>query len=657
MGNGQECPCYGGATNSRADALVRSWFVCLCVGGLAGCGDPDGKASKDTQRVRQTPRAIAVEGAIPSPAINPSSELGSIRGNNDALEFHRRLTDELSNVDPGGTEWASEAFSEVVTAEMKELSKLLLHPEDLKAAFIQSKLAGDFVFGPLRPTDLESVYAGDDMRVKRSTGDEKPTALVPGSAESFTHALQTLVSPLAAASDKRAKFKTMHVELKGDNMLTKMLFEMRGRNPDGWLQMTSTWHCQWTQQEPPRLRSVQVTDYQETTRGASGSIEFADVAPRVLSGTSSYRDQLAKSFDYWRARSDKSLVADLLGAQGVIVGDVNGDNLDDVYVLQPGGLPNRLYLHELDGTARDVSAESGVDVLDFCRSALFIDLDNDGDQDLALGMAWKLFLMENDGTGQFTPRGGFPTDGQVNSMAAADYDNDGDLDIYVCGRDASGEIKAEEGALGIPMPYYDANNGGRNMLFRNDGSFALQDATNEVGMDVNNRRFSLACAWEDFDNDGDQDLYVSNDFGRNNLWRNDAGPKPGSRTFTDIAGEAKVLDIGPGMSAAWGDYNNDGNMDLYVANMWSNAGNRITLQKQFLPGANAATKKQARRHARGNSVYVNDGNGTFRDHTQTSGANMARWAWSSNFIDLNNDGRQDLVVANGMITAGDAGDL
>jgi hypothetical protein len=111
------------------------------------------------------------------------------------------------------------------------------------------------------------------------------------------------------------------------------------------------------------------------------------------------------------------------------------------------------------------------------------------------------------------------------------------------------------------------------------------------------------------------------------------------------------------MSAAWGDYNRDGLLDLYVANMWSNAGNRITLQKQFLPDANSAIKAQARRHARGNSVYLNNGDGTFRDHTRHSGANMARWAWSSNFIDMDNDGNRDLVVANGMITAGDAGDL
>nr|NIP96867.1 VCBS repeat-containing protein [Akkermansiaceae bacterium] len=187
----------------------------------------------------------------------------------------------------------------------------------------------------------------------------------------------------------------MHIELRGDHAFTKMLFEMRGRKPEGWIQATSTWHCEWTTGAPHRLRSVRVTDYREAKPGHDGRIEFADAAPAVLAGTGSYPRQLAQSFDYWRARSDKSLVADLLGAQGVVVADVNGDDLDDLYVLQPGGLPNRLFIRQADGTARDISAEAGVDILDFCRSALLVDLDNDGDQDLALALAWKLVLMEN----------------------------------------------------------------------------------------------------------------------------------------------------------------------------------------------------------------------------------------------------------------------
>lgn len=586
------------------------------------------------------------------------AESGKIAGGAGSLEMHKRLADEFKEVDPDQSGWESESLSEGVAARMKSLAKLLIHPEDLKAEQLAGLLAENFRSGPVRYRELVSLSESLTMNVTAPrAGAEDQAKVSQQDAEAFSGTLRSLSSLLEGAAQRRAKFKVMHVSLKDDHASTKMLFEMRGRHAQGWRQVTSTWHCEWTLESPHRLRSLRVSDYREARPGKAGRIEFVDTAPAILANTTSYREQLARSFDYWRARSDKSLVADLLGAQGVIVGDVNGDELDDVYVLQPGGLPNRLFLHQRDGTARDASAESGLDVLDFCRSALLIDLDNDGDQDLALGLAWSLLLMENDGKGRFTPKDKLQSEGQVNSLAAADYDNDGDLDIFICGRDASGAIKAEQGALGIPMPYYDANNGGPNTLFRNDEGFAFVDVTKAVGMNVPNRRFSLACAWEDFDNDGDQDLYVANDFGRNNLWRNDPGPKPGERTFVDIAEKAGVVDIGPGMSAAWGDYNGDGLADLYVANMWSNAGNRITLQKEFLPGANADIRKQARRHARGNSVYLNQGDGTFQDLTQPSGANMARWAWSSNFIDLDNDGNRDLVVANGMITAGDAGDL
>ncbi len=596
-----------------------------------------------------------------TPAATASGK--SISRSDRPLDFHRRLAGEFANLDPSETGWKSEAFSEAAGGEMMIIGKLIIHPENLTPSALSPRLDDGFVCGPLRPDPLEPVFESPSIHIKRAPVRPGKSGWKHRGAAGFSKALKILSSALDTAADRRAKFKIMHVDLRPDRVLTRILFEMRGRKSTGWIQISSTWNCEWSLSEPPRLLSAFITDHQEVTPGDSGHIEFVDAAPAVLSGSASYRNQLAMGFDYWRARSDKSLVADLLGTQGVAVGDVNGDHRDDVYVLQPGGLPNRLFLHQPDGTARDISTESGADVLDFCRSALLVDLDNDGDKDLALGLAWKLFLLENDGTGHFTPRGGYESNGQVNSMAAADYDNDGDLDIFICGRDASGEMKSQQGALGIPMPYYDANNGGPNALFRNNfdsGSgraFGFTNATKETGLDVNNHRFSLACAWEDFDNDGDQDLYVSNDFGRNNLFRNDGPDQDGVVRFTDVAAAANVQDIGPGMSAAWGDYNNDGHMDIYVGNMWSNAGNRISLQKEFLPGADAATKEQARRHARGNSVYLNDGSGTFRDFTRSSGANMARWAWSSNFIDINNDGYQDLVVANGMISTGAPGDL
>jgi hypothetical protein len=165
-----------------------------------------------------------------------------------------------------------------------------------------------------------------------------------------------------------------------------------------------------------------------------------------------------------------------------------------------------------------------------------------------------------------------------------------------------------------------------------------------VGLGQNNHRFSFAASWEDYDNDGDLDLYVANDYGRNSLYRNDRG------TFRDVAASAGVEDISAGMSVSWGDVNNDGWMDLYVANMFSSAGNRVTYQRRFLPSADAGTRADYQRHARGNSLFVNAGDGTFRDVSESAGVTMGRWAWGSPFADLNHDGLQDIVVANGFLT-------
>jgi hypothetical protein len=145
---------------------------------------------------------------------------------------------------------------------------------------------------------------------------------------------------------------------------------------------------------------------------------------------------------------------------------------------------------------------------------------------------------------------------------------------------------------------------------------------------------------------------VANDFGRNNFYQNNGG------VFEDIAAGAGVEDISAGMSVSWSDYNQDGLMDVYVGNMFSSAGNRIAYQRQFREGLDAEANRAMKRHARGNSLFQNRGDGTFEDVTLPAGVNMGRWAWSSHFADVNNDSHEDLLVANGMVTsAEDTGDL
>ena len=174
-------------------------------------------------------------------------------------------------------------------------------------------------------------------------------------------------------------------------------------------------------------------------------------------------------------------------------------------------------------------------------------------------------------------------------------------------------------------------------------AWKFTNVTNETGLSHNNTRWSFAASWEDFDNDGDLDLYVANDYGRNNLYRNDGGH------FVDVAEEVGVEDLSAGMGVTWGDYNRDGLMDLYVSNMFSSAGSRITDQAHFKANTSGEIRTQYRRHTRGNSLFKNSG-GHFRDVSVDAGVTMGRWAWGSKFLDINNNGWEDLFVANGFVT-------
>ncbi len=383
---------------------------------------------------------------------------------------------------------------------------------------------------------------------------------------------------------------------------------------------------------------------------------FQDVTAAVFDRTESFQQQMLRGVPYWRARLDSASGIDVYGNNGIAVGDMDGDGWDEVYVCQPGGLPNRLYKNLGDGTVEDITERAGVGVLDDTASALFVDFRNSGSQDLvALTIHGPLlFLNQGNGAFRYKPdafRFATAPQGTFTGMAAADYDLDGRVDLYLC----TYIYFQSEDQYRYPAPYHDAQNGPPNFLFRNQltsaGGGFFEDVTAAVGLNHNNNRYSFAAAWCDYDGDGRPDLYVANDFGRNNLYKNDRG------RFRDVAAEAGVEDIGPGMSAAWFDYDGDGLPDLYVSNMWTASGQRLVEDKAFTPAADAALREAYRRHSKGNSLYRNRGDGTFEETGAAEGAEMGRWAWSADGLDFDNDGSPDIYVAAGMLTNSSEKDL
>lgn len=368
----------------------------------------------------------------------------------------------------------------------------------------------------------------------------------------------------------------------------------------------------------------------------------------VLDPDSPEAKQLAAGVPEWRSRLDLASGIDVYGQNGIAAGDVDNDGFDEIYVCQPGGLPNRLLKRGDDGLFRDISAAAGVDLLDHTSSALFVDFRNRGLQDLVVLSGSQPFFFENQGDGTFAIQPGVfrfaePPRGAFTGMAAADYDGDGYVDLYLC----TYIYFQSEDQYSYPSPYHDARNGPPNFLFRNrlaDGGF-FEDVTARVGLDENNDRYSFAPAWCDYDFDGRPELYVANDFGRNNLYKFD-----GVR-FRDVAAEAGVEDLGPGMSAAWFDADADGLPDLYVTNMWTAAGRRVTHDPAFSLVVDQGLAEEYRRHTKGNSLYRNKGDGTFDETRQ---AEMGRWAWTGDAFDFDADGVPEIVVAAGMISEPDS---
>ena len=567
----------------------------------------------------------------------------------------RQTSQRRQQLDPGRDGWDTEKFVGDAEVVLKQILNPFFQVGSIQD--LQKLVTRDFGCAPLRPDNLRVAFRDSSVEVRRAAlKSVRSTPVRYRGPSGLIQALQEFRGAHGDEAESKVQAKIYGMVAKGSMAATTVLVEVGGRSSQRVWQVRTKWDCLWqrTTDRPPRLSAIRVREYEEAhSRAQPGTTWFADCTQAALGENPAFHEQLAYGLDHWLQRIERAHRMHAFAATGLAVGDVNGDGLDDLYVCQPGGLPNRLFVQQPDGTALDYSVLGRVDWLDATSSALLVDLDNDGDQDLVLATLSGLVLMENSSTGRFRLVGVLPTAGaDMQSLSAVDYDGDSDLDLYVCLNFTKALPETTESQAAFV--YHNANDGAPNRLFRNEISseaWKFADVTGPTGLDKDNRRHSLAAAWEDYDNDGDQDLYVANDYGPNCLYRNDGGH------FVNIAQQADVLDFGSGMSVSWGDYNRDGLMDLYVGNMFSAAGSRVTSQQGFRPGADTSTRNRLRRFAKGNSLFENLGRGKFREVGGQKNVEIARWAWSSMLMDMNNSGAEDIFVANGYITTDDPGDL
>ena len=295
-------------------------------------------------------------------------------------------------------------------------------------------------------------------------------------------------------------------------------------------------------------------------------------------------------------------------AIGQAWGDYDRDGWVDFYVTDTKG-PNSLFRNNGDGTfSRPPIAETVALPDGFSGGASFADYNNDGWLDLYVANWGQNVLFRNDagqGFTDVTAEAGVGGQGE-NSQSASwgDYDGDGWLDLYVanwacyprCGRPSQGDT---------------------DRLYHNNGDGTFSDVTSLLGGETYGAAF--VASFTDFDNDGDQDIYLVNDEflfpTGNKLWRND-GPGCDGHCFTQIAPSANADTHVMGMGLATADYDNDGDFDFY----FSNAGPMTLLQNQ--------------------------GDGTFNNVAALAGVDLPNGvAWAASAFDYNNDGWQDLYLA------------
>jgi tetratricopeptide (TPR) repeat protein len=569
----------------------------------------------------------------------------------------------LLKVQPGLDDFITEKYADDLSRVLGGWSQdLLRNPHAIDA--VGRVLAPDFLAPSLNPIQSKPVRSGVVEVYELNFAGESDLG-----RDAFLKELRSVMSPFVTVLT--AEFQVTGIEVMPESrpgntqgegttggrlgtdlrrsVNTHVRYELVGSGRDfhreqrvGFWEME--WEVVWNSSGGPAFRLRRWKTLGET-RSHSFHPIFREISASALGGTASYSAQLLHGSDYWRTVLDGACGIDVYGHNGVSIGDVDNDGFDDLYVCQPAGLPNRLYRNRGDGTFEDITEFSGVGILENTSCALLADIDNDGRQDLIVVRTSGPLLFLNQGGGRFQLKPDAfkfanPPQGTFAGAAVADYDRDGWLDVYFClyiYYQGAGQYK-------YPTPYYSAENGPPNFLMRNNRDGTFSDVTAATGLDRNNTRYSFCCTWGDYNDDGWPDLYVVNDFGRKNLYRNN-----GDGTFTDVAAQTGTEDVGAGMSGCWLDYDNDGREDLYVADMWTAAGERLTSQQNFKPRAPQGVRALYRKHAQGNSMFRNHGE-TFEDATRAAGTGMGRWAWSSDAWDFDHDGYPDLYIANGMVS-------
>lgn len=334
---------------------------------------------------------------------------------------------------------------------------------------------------------------------------------------------------------------------------------------------------------------------------------------------------------------------------GLSTVDVNRDGLLDIYVARSG--PNLLYIQNPDGSFSEEASKLGVADAGNSRGVVFADFDADGYLDLLVAnmtltpeTAWPVQSYRQGEDGIFVRNTieafqGKSFVSQYTHIAVMDVDGDKDLDAFIGGYGNSMKEPANH--------IVEADNGRENLLLINDGKGVFTQEAQTRGLGGTD--WSYAAAFADVNSDGAPDLYVANDWGINRFYIND-----GKGVFKESASEYKLAHPGAGMGVIWTDVDGNGALDLYVSNMFSNAGSRIL---PFAKRQSPEVKNALLASAGGNNLFLNPKPGAQSDATSSYKLRDGGWAWGAIAFDYDLDGDEDIYQTNGYYTGTRTKDL
>ena len=515
-----------------------------------------------------------------------------------------------------------QAASRAIQGQLTDLTRYIRNLSTGKSAVRPNWIGKSFVGVGIDP-DKCSVKINDAVTTVRRYKRTDSAPKFSGN-RAFQQFIANTMATVVDCDEFWTEIRLEKLEQSGDQFTATLLAESVGsreQNQEEWdrsgsrkkvLQLSTVWQTTWSKKGATEFQlltaEVPATEFVTLTMNAPRL--FFDCTDSIIGDGGRLKEQLIFGVDQW---ASKLPGIDTQGNSGLSIGDVNNDGLDDVYLCQPQGVPNLLLIQKRDGTAVDESRKYGVNLLDESRSSLLVDLDNDGDQDLVVATKSDLVLMSNTGEGRYEIVNKLDRCCDGLSLSAADYDNDGDVDLFLSRRTQT--------RASVQIPDLATNLLAGSLLLRNDESFHFVDVTASVGLVGDAPLSGRSAIWFDRDLDGDQDLYVTTGESGGVQFVNTDGLF--NRVPDMIAGSLPAQ-----QSASTGDFNGDGRFDLLVASK-SEFGDVDSNESHISFGGQADSATPFFLRA---PLFDN------------------QYATSSLVTDVNNDGRDDLVIGNGGFT-------